>query len=225
MNDETGPPGEESLPVVSPPAPEESREERNVWGVLLAAGMSSRFGDLNKLLEDVDGEPMVRCAAETLLATRLTGVVVVVGYDAANVRSCLSDLNVHITGNDAYERGQSTSVREGVRYSAENGADAVLIALGDMPYLSPQTVDAVIAAYEDEAGSALAAAYEGQRGNPVLFDARHFDALTSVTGDTGGRHILLESGDGALVETGDPGVHRDIDEPDDWDGNDVDDQL
>lgn len=225
MNDETGPPSNEPLPVVAPPALEEPREEQDIWGVLLAAGTSSRFGSRNKLLEDVDGEPMVRRVAETLLATRLTSVVIVVGHDAVRVRSCLSDLNVHATENDAYEQGQSTSVREGVKYIAENGADAILIALGDMPYLSPQTVDAIIAAYEDGAGSALAAAYKGKRGNPVLFDARHFDALTSVKGDTGGRHILLESGDGVLVETGDPGVHRDIDKPDDWYGANVDNEL
>jgi molybdenum cofactor cytidylyltransferase len=44
-----------------------------------------------------------------------------------------------------------------------------------------------------------------------LFDRSHFDALADVSGDRGGREIL-RSGEGvALVETGDPGVRRDVD--------------
>ena len=38
-------------------------------------------------------------------------------------------------------------------------------------------------------------------------------ALTDRTGDVGGRAVLLGAEDGALVETGDPGVLHDIDEP------------
>ena len=90
-----------------------------------------------------------------------------------------------------------------------------MFALGDMPAVRSATVDALVAAYRAEVGDALAAAYQGQRGNPVLFGRRHFDALADVDGDTGGRAVLLESDDAALVETGDPGVVADVDEPGD----------
>jgi len=49
----------------------------------------------------------------------------------------------------------------------------------------------------------------------VLFAAEHFDALADASGDTGGRSVLLDAEDGAIVETGDTGVLRDVDRPDD----------
>ena len=62
----------------------------------------------------------------------------------------------------------------------------------------------------------LAAAHDGRRGNPVLFDRRFFDDLTRVDGDIGGREILLESDASACVDVPDGGVRRDIDEPEDF---------
>jgi molybdenum cofactor cytidylyltransferase len=207
-----------SLPVVDPPAMRGPRADEagasadgpTIAGVLLAAGTSSRFGERNKLLAAVESEPVVRRAAETLLASDVDPVVVVLGHEADRVRAALADLNVGFVENSDYRDGQATSVRTGVEAVRER-ADAALFALGDMPFVVPESVGALLAAYRAGAGDALAAACDGERGNPVLFDARFFDDLAEVSGDTGGRAILLS--EGTLVETGDPGVCRDVDEP------------
>ncbi|WP_255194420.1 nucleotidyltransferase family protein [Natronobeatus ordinarius] len=187
-----------------------------VAGLLLAAGTSSRFGSENKLLEDVDGEPIVRHAARTLVDSRIDPIVVVLGHEARRVRDALEGLPLEFVVNEAYERGQASSVRTGIRtIRGRTAADAVVVALGDMPFVDPRTVDALVAAYAAGTGDALAAAYEGERGNPVLFDARFFEQLTGVEGDIGGRRILLEDDSSALVAVDDPGVRRDVDVPDD----------
>jgi molybdenum cofactor cytidylyltransferase len=209
-----------SLPVVSPPKhPVDQGPESSVAGVLLAAGTSSRYGERNKLLEPIEGPerddavPMVRRSAETLLAAGLEPVVVVVGHEAPRVRAALDDLDVRFVENPDYEQGQATSVGAGIR--ALPDVDAAVFALGDMPYVETASVGKLIAAYEAGAGSALAAGYEGERGNPVLFDAAHFPALAGREGDVGGKQVLLSADDAAVVETGDPGVRRDVDQPDD----------
>lgn len=209
-----------SLPVASPPT-DPNPVESDIWGVLLAAGTSARYGDRNKLLRNVDGDPMVRRALESLLNADLAGIVAVVGYEAVRVEEAIRETSAEVCRNDSYDEGQSTSVRAGVGYADQRGADAVLIALGDMPYVSSETVDALLAAYDSTTRSALAAAYDGRRGNPVVFGSEHFDALTDIDGDVGGREILLRADDAALIETDDPGVLRDIDTPDDWQGPDA----
>ncbi len=80
-----------------------------------------------------------------------------------------------------------------------------------MPWARPGSVEALTAAYRDGAGTALAVACDGKRGNPVLFDGSHFDALLALEGDVGGRPVLLDADEGTLVETSDPGVRRDVD--------------
>ncbi|MFB6270826.1 MAG: NTP transferase domain-containing protein [Halobacterium sp.] len=204
-----------TLPVVDPPA--ERAGEASVAGVLLAAGTSSRYGDANKLLADVDGTPMVRRSAATLLDAGLSPVVVVVGYEADRVRDALEGLDVAFAENPDYESGQASSVRAGVRAveRASADVDAAVFALGDMPFVSPESVRALVAAYEAGEGSALAAGFDGERGNPVLFDAAHFPALAGREGDVGGKHVLLSADDAAVVETDDAGVRRDVDRPSD----------
>lgn len=210
---------DESLPVVNLEGEPGSRREANasVWGVLLAAGTSSRFGAPNKLLEQYEGRPVVWHAATTLAAASLDGVVAVVGYQSEAVRAVVDDIATVVCPNEDFADGQSTSVRTGITAARDRGADAVVVALGDMPTVRPATVTRLIDAYESGYGSALAAAYDGSRGNPVLFDHQYFDTLTDVAGDVGGRDVLLTASDAALVETGDPGVVYDIDRPSDLD--------
>ncbi|PHQ46098.1 molybdopterin-guanine dinucleotide biosynthesis protein A [Halorubrum sp. C3] len=120
-----------------------------------------------------------------------------------------------VVHNDAYEAGQATTVRRGVAAIRDRDGAAALIALGDMPFVSVESVDRLVAAYRAGVGDALAAGFGGVRGNPVLFDERHFDALSDVAGDTGGREILLTDDRSALVETGDEGVLADVDRDED----------
>ncbi|PAU84361.1 UDP-N-acetylglucosamine pyrophosphorylase [Halorubrum salipaludis] len=209
--DDAGPGG-------SLPERESGRDPDRVGGVLLAAGTSSRFGDANKLLATVDGEPIVRRAARTLAAAGLARIVAVVGHEAPRVRAALSDLPIETVENDAYAAGQSASLRAGIEALSggsgdEPAVDAAVVALGDMPFVEPATIETLVAAYAAGAGDALAAAHDGERGNPVLFDARFFDRLTAVDGDVGGRAILLGSDASALVAVDDPGVRRDVDRP------------
>jgi molybdenum cofactor cytidylyltransferase len=186
---------------------------RMVGGVLLAAGRGTRFQGGNKLLAEVDGDPVVRRAAETLTGTPLEGVVAVLGHEAEAVKAALEGLDLAARYNEDYAEGQSTSVAAGVAAARERGWDAAVFALGDMPFVDADTVETLLGAYAQGTGTVLAPAYEGTRGNPVLFDRRHFDALVEVTGDRGGRDILEEAG--TLVPVENPGIWRDIDRRED----------
>ena len=201
----------------------EPSTDPTVVGVLLTAGTSSRFGVANKLLADVDGEPLVRHAARTLRDARLSGLVVVLGCDAAAVRDALAQdeadsEDFRFVTNPDYEHGLSTSVRAGVDAAAEVGANAVVFLPGDMPEVDPETVDLLVDAYRAGLADAVAASHDGRRGNPVLFDERHFPALRAVRGDVGGKPVLLDADRGAVVETDDRGVRADVDTRDDLAG-------
>jgi molybdenum cofactor cytidylyltransferase len=228
-----------SLPVVEPPASVEDPVRTGaVAGVLLAAGTSSRFGAANKLLATVDGGPMVRAGGRTLAAAPVSPLIAVLGHEADRVRAALDGLGFDAVVNPDYADGQATSVRTGVEAldwthradshdgtsngdadaDADAGVEAAVFALGDMPFVRRASIEALVRAYRAGLGTALAAACDGRRGNPVLFDAAHVDALADVGGDVGGRDVLLSSEGAALVETGDPGVLRDVDRPTDLDG-------
>lgn len=205
------------LPILEPAELSGESGSPTVAGVLLAAGTSTRFGAANKLLATVDGEPVVRHAARTLVESGVDPVVVVLGHEADRVRAALEGLSVETAVNEAYDTGQASSLRTGIRAIRRHDVDpdAALVALGDMPFVSPTTIDALVTAYAADAGDAIAAAFDGSRGNPVLFDERFFGVLADVDGDIGGREILLEDDASVLLAVDDPGVRRDIDVPED----------
>lgn len=201
------------LPVIDPAEIESPVETPAVAGILLAAGTSSRYGSANKLLATIDGTPVVRQAATTLLDSAADPVIVVTGHEHTRLREVLADLSVTFVHNPDFETGQGASVRVGID-SLPDSVGAAVIALGDMPYIDVTSIDTLVETFAAGGGTALAAGFRGERGNPVLFARTHFNELRAVSGDTGGRRILLDpSTDAAVVETGDPGVRQDVNVP------------
>ena len=138
--------------------------------VLLAAGLSSRMGARNKLLIDIEGEPLVRRMARTYLATG-ADVHAVVGHEAAAVRAALADLPLSFVENPRFGEGQQTSVRAGID-SLPGAYDAVLVALSDQAALTPTDISDLLRAFaEGGRDRILIPFHKGQRGNPVLFPA------------------------------------------------------
>ena len=158
---------------------------------------------------------MVRQAVDPFLAADLDAVFVIVGNEDDQVANALVDQPIEIVPNPNWEEGQSTSLRAGVRAAMETDADAIVFGLGDMPWITAGTVESLIETYRRYDAPIIAAAYNGKRGNPVLFTRTVFDNLLAVRGDTGGRELILSTSNAVAVETEDPGVIRDIDRQED----------
>jgi molybdenum cofactor cytidylyltransferase len=172
--------------VDSPPA------EAKVAGIILAAGASRRMGSVNKLLASIAGKPLVRHAVESFVATSLSPIIVVVGYESDKVAAALEGLPVQLVFNPDHATGQGSSVGVGVEALDNNVTDA-MIGLGDMPLLPSALLDSLIHTHigrEEHACNITIPAFEGQRGNPVLWGKTFFPELITLAGDRGGRQLL-----------------------------------
>jgi len=191
-------------------------------GILLAAGRGRRFdpaGSRNKLLQRLPGgELVVAASARTLLAV-FPRVVAVVPPDDGGVGGVLRQLGCEVTVCPDADSGMGLSLAHAIRHSLQARlhdhapGQGWLVALGDMPFVAPATLHALDAAVGE--GAAIAAPlFEGRRGNPVAFGARHRDALLALDGDQGARR-LLQTGPVVTIAVPDPGILRDIDSPSD----------
>lgn len=204
-----------------PPDRPQPRRERGepprshrVAGVVLAGGRSRRMGDSNKLLETLQGRPIVRRVVEEVMGLPIDPVIVVTGHDADAVREALSGLPVHIAYNPDFADGMSTSIRTGVEALARE-VDGALIILGDMPWLSHVAVASLLDAFAPGEGRGICVpVVERKRGNPVLWASRYFGDLCSLEGDVGGRGLLAEYVDDVCeVPVDHHGVLMDVDTP------------
>lgn len=186
----------------------------SVGAVLLAAGRGTRFGPEPKLLARLDGKPLVRHAAEAALASRARPVVVVLGAHADRVRAALDGLDLAFVENPGFAAGLSTSLRAGLGALPAGTAGAVIL-LGDMPRVSTDQIDRLVAAYRaaDPRPAAVVPVAAGRRGNPVLLDRGRLGAdLARLTGDHGAGPLLTRRLD-VLEIAGELGTNLDVDTP------------
>lgn len=187
-----------------------------VSGVLLAAGASSRFaGPRPKQLALFDGEPLVRRAARTALASRLRELIVVVGFAPAMVCEALSDLPLRVVENPDFRDGRAGSLTTGLA-AIDPTARAVLVLPCDQPLLTASDLDRMIVAYESSGPPIVLPHTPRRRGAPALFDRTLFGDLARLRGDDGGRLLFDRFADGIVdVELSDPRVLQDVDTRDD----------
>ncbi|GAA3128898.1 nucleotidyltransferase family protein [Streptomyces rectiviolaceus] len=189
-----------------------------IAGLLLAAGGGRRLGGRPKALLDHQGRPLVEHAVRVLREGGCTRVHVVLGADADVVREKASLPGCVLIDNPEWADGMGSSLRAGLNSLREDStdadADAALVSLVDQPGIGAAAVARVYAAYRSPATLA-AAAYDGERGHPVLFGADHWAGIAaSAVGDRGARAYLKEhAAQIALVECGDVAQAYDIDTP------------
>ncbi|MDB5763025.1 MAG: MobA-related protein [Herminiimonas sp.] len=179
-------------------------------GILLAAGRGMRFdpsGAQNKLLQPIAGGATVVAAAAKNLLTVLPAVLAVVRPGADAVEAQLRAAGCAVTTCPDADQGMGASLVHALSHHRD--AAGWVIALADMPYVQPGTVDALIDALEHGADIAVPANL-GRRGNPVAFSRAHLNNLLRLGGDQGARS-LLTAFPVVQVKVDDAGIHRDID--------------
>jgi molybdenum cofactor cytidylyltransferase len=197
-----------------PRAGADPEPEPAIAAVVLAAGRSSRMGERNKLLADVDGAAMITHTVDALLATPVRPVVVVTGHDEAAVRAALAGREVIFVHNPRWSEGMSTSLCAGVGQLGED-VDGALVCLGDMPRVRAAHVEALLGAFDPAGGRSICVpTWERRRGNPVLFARRHFAEMRVLSGDVGARALLEKHASLVCpVPMPDRGVTLDVDTP------------
>lgn len=184
--------------------------------LILAGGSSSRMAPRNKLLENVDGQPLLRLQAwRALKASR--DVTVLLRPNQPALKTALDGLPVRIlTANEALE-GMGGSIRAGTR-SLQN-APCFLMLLADLVDIEAEDMRRVMSAREAKTGAVAwrGTTEDGKPGHPILFDSALYPELMELSGDQGAKAVLSRYAD-QIVDVPLPGqrARTDLDSPDDW---------
>ena len=179
-----------------------------VGAIVLAAGLGTRMGGAKPAMS-VNGRPMV---AHVLAAAHKAGLpaLLVVGAHANVVRAAAPNIPTVHAAN--YASGLSHSLKAGLQ-AAPASWTAALILLADMPFVTAETLQALATALRSGA-PAVVPTHDGRRGNPAGFTRATWPGLMALQGDRGARS-LLDDLCAQEVEVDDPGIHRDLDRPQD----------
>jgi molybdenum cofactor cytidylyltransferase len=187
-----------------------------VAGVVLAAGSSTRMGR-NKLLFDLDGEPVVRRAVRQAAAAGLDPVIAVVGYEANLVRRELDGLDPPcvIVVNPDYERGINSSLKTGIAAVPASAVGAVVM-LADMPLVTTEMIATLITRYRAGTAPLVISDYDGVNAPPMLYDRVLFEELRVMEGEGCGRQVVRRHQSEAEVVAWPVTALTDLDVPGDY---------
>jgi CTP:molybdopterin cytidylyltransferase MocA len=194
------------------------RADSDIPIILLAAGKSRRMRGRDKLLEDIDGDSLLRRQArKARLATR-GPVLVALPPEPHARKDALTDCDVTCVPITDAAKGMSASLK-GALHHLPADAKAVMILLADLPDLTAADLSRVLSQVDLASDTLIwrGTTAEGAPGHPIVFAAPLFDDLKAISGDHGGVEVVRANRHLThLVPLPDAHALRDLDTPEDW---------
>jgi molybdenum cofactor cytidylyltransferase len=163
--------------------------ERQVAAVVLAAGASTRLGELKQLVT-LAGKSLLERAVSAAREASCKPVIVVLGAAHGEIlaHGALGDAVPVI--NHEWQEGMASSIRLGMQTlgSIAKDAEGVLLMTCDQPAVTAAHLSRVLAKQEVNASR-----YAGRNGVPAYFPKKYFGELLSLSGDAGARSLLAQA--------------------------------
>ena len=189
----------------------------NISAIVLAAGSSRRFnGDKRRSLLS-SGKTLLETSIENAAPHFAQTIVVLRSGDsdyAAELNLSLADSTLSFFCASDSALGMAHSL--GNVISTFDHWDAVMVFLGDMPYLKSETIENLLKTYSSntELQPIVVPVKGGDYGHPVIFDKTYFDAIVALKGDVGAKAVINANKENVVeVIVGDSGIFRDVDLP------------
>lgn len=165
-----------------------------IAAVIVAAGRSSRFEGGNKHLAQLNGEPVIRHVARAVVASPVTDAVLVIADDGDAIADAAAESQLRKVVNTDAASGLSSSIKTGLA-TLDPLIDGALIVLGDMPSVTAALLDELCKTFAAHGGNAIVfpVTRDGRQANPVLWPRALFAELMKLSGDTGGKALLVAS--------------------------------
>lgn len=156
--------------------------------------------------------------AATLLAGGVADALVIGRPDDDALRAEVEGLAapVRFVGNPRADAGgQLSSVIAGLNAADRPGARAILVTPVDLPFITADTVAALLAAFSAGRAPIVRATHAGRHGHPVVFGRAVFDALRHADPALGAKAVL-RAHPVLDLEVSDAAVLNDIDTREDY---------
>ncbi|MEL6519295.1 MAG: nucleotidyltransferase family protein [Pseudomonadota bacterium] len=178
--------------------------------VIPAAGRSSRMRGTDKLMQEIDGVPLLARVVARAVQVAPTRVVLADGQTGR--AAALADHAAEIITVDAGQ-GMAASLVAGTR----GLNSAVMILLADMPDITAQDLATLAALWRAGAGPILRAAdRDGCPGHPVILPADALPQIARLTGDRGAGDVLKARAKDVVLYPLGPQACLDLDTPEAW---------
>lgn len=155
--------------------------------VILAAGTSSRLGEITKQLLVYKDETLLKIAVKKALKIS-KDVFVVLGHEKEKCEKELEDFDVNIIYNPNYKKGMGSTLSLGIKHTKE--FNYTMVMLCDQPFIPLSHFQALKKNIQNE--NIIASLYEKNKSSkvPAIFPKKYYDELLKLYADFGAKEIL-----------------------------------
>ena len=179
--------------------------------ILLAAGLSRRFGPEDKLLLELEGRPLYRHTLDKLEQLRDEDTRLLVMTNTPAIQDWCGGRGIPWGASPRAAEGISHTIRAALALAGE--ADSYVFFVSDQPRLRESTIGRLLECCRGSGAPLGCLSCGGRRGNPAWFSARFRPELEALSGDTGGRAVLQRHLEEAVLVPAAPEELEDIDLP------------
>ena len=214
---------------------------KDIAGLIIAGGYSSRMGDFKPLLP-VKGKPLIQDRILSMAKADISPIFVVTGHRKDELEAIIEDIKsqispeiqVAIVYNPDYDKGMFTSIKAGVEIISEYSEKAsektikkasveaingIILLPVDYPLINESHYKKLYEAWLSKPEDFAVPCYYGKKGHPLLIPMRAWDEIISYMGNKGLKGITNEYEDRdeiLRVEMNDERVLLDMDTPKDY---------
>ena len=142
----------------------------------------------NKLTKKIQGIPLIKHSVKNILASSINELIIVLGYQKEIIEKLIDKHEkVKFIFNKDFESGMASSIKIGLNHLSKN-TQAFFICLGDMPLVHSDIYNQLIKSRNQK--DILIPTYNGQQGNPVLFNKSMKEKILDIEGDVGAKKII-----------------------------------
>lgn len=185
----------------------------HISAIILAAGYSSRMGELKALLP-IGNQTLLARVVGLFRTAGISDLLVVTGYQTQRITAELLDLGVPTVYNPLFPEGMFSSVQTGVA-GLNPKTEAFFLLPVDIPLLQVQTLHEMIKAFKATGPRVIVhPCFQGRRGHPPLIGQCYTEALLQWTGEDGLRGFFRQCAvEQVQIEVDDEYILYDLDTP------------
>ena len=152
--------------------------------VILAAGLSERFGS-SKALAEFKNQKLIEYLQSQMLSIPDLKLIIVLGAYAQDVTPFIfNHKNVQFVYNKDYKFGQTSSFQCGLKEISSETKGVFLLPM-DCPFISSQTITSMMSYFITHAPLILIPTKDGRKGHPPLFHVQLMDDILSMSHEQG----------------------------------------
>jgi len=158
--------------------------------VVLAAGLSKRYGLKNKILEKINGKTLIETILDRLIQidSNKNNIVVIGGNNYNSLKKTLNKYDVKLFYNKNYKNGLGSSVS--FIFKKKISKNGIMFIPGDMPLISIKDFKKLINTFFQKQNKIISPCYKEKIGNPLIIPKIYFNLLKNLKKDEGARKFL-----------------------------------